>query len=167
MSLQKYIDSLSKRGQFNLAIRLARMALPIWENYADKNKLFYIDSVVGLAHSVDKRLLQNTIDAVEAHVYRNRLIRITYGKSNLTKLRREFDEPVTALQDMDWELPDVVAKTFYGIYNMIDSLVGKERTVFNESTIYVAVNQLADALESSKMLTFDEINQILEEIKGS
>ena len=167
MSLQKHIDALSKRAQFKLAIRLARIAMPIWENYTEKNRLFYIDSVVGLTHSIDKRLLQNTISAIEIYLYQNGFMRFISGKSDLIKLRREFDEPVSALQDMDWELPDLVAKTFYGIYNMIDSLIGKERTVFNEPTIYVAVNQLADALESSKLLTFDELNQILKEIKGN
>jgi hypothetical protein len=78
----------------------------------------------------------------------------------------QFDDPIIALQDTDWELPNEVQKTFYAVYNLIDTLMGKKKTVFEESSIYVSINQAIDALETSKTLTFDEINKILIDIKN-
>ena len=166
MTLQKYTDSLSKDGRFKVAIRLTKLALPIWDNYADKNPLTYRDTVVGLTHTLDKKILKDTIDAVETYLNSNKIKKIIGGTSELREIRRQFDDPIVALQDTDWQLPDEVQKTFYAVYNLIDTLLVKEKTVFDESTIYVSINQAADALETSKTLTFDDINQILDDIKN-
>jgi len=166
MSLQKYTGSLPEDKQFKVAIRLARLALSIWQNYADKNTLTYRDTVVGLTHVVDRDLLKNTIDEVEAFLNKNEIKRRIGGKSKLLELRKEFDDPIIALQDNDWELPNEVQKTFYAVYNLIDTLLGKKKTAFNELTIYVSINQLAEALETSDTLTFDEIHIILDGIQN-
>ncbi len=50
VTLQEYIDSLSKEKRFEIAIALAKLTLPIWDKYADKNDLTYRDTVVGLTH---------------------------------------------------------------------------------------------------------------------
>ncbi len=160
------MDSLPKDGQFKIAIRLTKLALPIWENYADKNSLTYRDTVIGLTHTVEKKILKDTIDAVEKYLNSNKIEKFIGVKSELTEIRRQFDDPIVALQDTDWELPNEVQKTFYAVYNLIDYLLGKEKTVFDESTIYVSINQAVDALETSKTLTFDEISKILDEIKN-
>jgi len=39
----------------------------------------------------------------------------------------------------------------------LDAALGKERTVFDETTIYVTINHAIDALESSKSFTTEEI----------
>jgi len=166
MTLQKYTDSLPKEKQFNLAIRFAKLTLPIWDNYADKNDLSYRDTVVGMQHSVDRKLLLTTINAVEEYLNSNKLKKIFNGKGKLLELSRQFNDPIVALQDCDWELPDEVLKTFYSVHNLLDTLVEKEQTVFGESTIYVSINQAVDAIEKSKTLTFEEINEILNEIKN-
>lgn len=160
MTLQKHIDSLPKDKQFDLAIRLTKLALPIWDNYADKNELTYRDTVVGMTHTVERKLLSKTLDVVEDFLHLNKSDR------KLSELRRQYDDPVVSLQDCDWELPDDVRKTFYSVYNLLDTLLGKERNAFGDLTIYVAINQAADALEESKMLTVDDINKILDEVKN-
>ncbi len=166
MTLQKYTDSLPKDGQIKVAIRLTKLALPIWENYADKNPLTYRDTVVGLTHTVNKEILKDTIDAVEKYLNSNKFKKIIDWKSGLTEIRRQFDDPIVALQDTDWELPYEVQNTFYAVYNLIDYLLGTEKTVSNKSTIYVSINQAADALETAKILTFEDINKILDDIKN-
>ena len=50
---------------------------------------------------------------------------------------------------------------FYSIHNLLDAALGKERTVFDETTMYVTVNQAIDALESSKSFTTEEIKIML------
>jgi hypothetical protein len=167
MSLKDYIANLPKPKQFQLAVKLTRLALPIWENYADKNELSYRDTVVGLHHSVDRELLSNSIEAVDRYLSPKDPESIDKCKSRLIDLHEQFLDPKVALQDFDWELPEEVQKTFYAVYNLVESIIGKEQTVFNESTIYVAINQAADALETSKTLTFGEINEILEEFNGN
>jgi hypothetical protein len=161
MTLQEYIDSLPKGKQFELAIKLTKLILPIWAKYSEENELSYRDTVVGLAHKVDKELLQNTVKAVEKHLSLDKWKKFMDGKSTLLKLRVQFDDPVVALQDTDWELPDEVLKTFYAVYNLIDAIIGKEQTTFGDSTIYVSINQAADALESSKTMTFDQIHEVI------
>jgi len=158
--LQDYTNNLPKDKQFNLAIRLTKLAIPIWDNYANKNALTYRDTVVGLTHAVDKHLLLNTIDTVEKH------LQINKSDNKLYNIRRQYADPVVALQDFDWELPEEVQATFYSVYNLLEASLGKVRTTFNELTIYVSINQAVNALMTSKMITIDEINNILDDIKN-
>jgi hypothetical protein len=166
MTLQEHIDSLTKDKQFDIAIRLTRLTLPIWEKYADKNELNYRDTVVGLQHSVDKNLLKNTIDAVEKYFSTNKINKAIIKNIDLLSFDKQFSDPIVALQDTDWELPNEVERTFYAVHNLLDAAIGKERTVFNEATIYVTINQAIDALDSSKTLTEEKINEILYENKN-
>lgn len=166
MTLQEHIDSLSKDKQFDIAIRLTRSALPVWDKYADNNELAYRDTVVGLNHSVDRQLLQNTINAVEKFVSTNRIKRTAIKNVDLLSSDKQFSDPIVALQDTDWELPYEVERTFYAVHNLLDAALGKVKTVFNETTIYVAINQAVDALASSKTMTEEEIRKILYENKN-
>jgi len=165
MTLQKYIDSLPKEKQFVIAIQFVKLALPIWTNYADKNTLIYRDTVVGMMHAVDKKILKKSIKAIEAFLNINE-DKIIDEKLKLRKLSNQFDDPIAALQDSDWEPPYEVQMIFYAVYNLIRFVLGKETTSFNESIIYVSINQAVDALETSKTMTFDELNKILNDIKN-
>ncbi len=167
MTLKKYSESLPKDIRFKVAIKLIKLALPIWENFADKNQLKYRDTVVGLTHTVDKDILKNSIDAVEIYLNSNKIRKIIGGKSKLIEIRRQFDDPIVALQDADWELPDDVPKIFYSVYNLLDELLGKKKTAFDKSTIYVAINQAIDALDTSETLTVGEINKILDDVRNA
>ena len=158
MTLEEYINSLSKGKQFNIAIRLTRLALTIWNKYADKNKLAYRDTVVGLHHSVDKNLLKNTINTVEKYISTSKA---AIKNTELLPLSKQFSDPIVALQDTDWELPNEVVLTFYAVYNLLNSALGEERKAASETIIYIAINQAIAALESSKLLTEAEIREVL------
>ena len=161
MTLQEYIDSLPKDKQLVIAIHFMKLALPIWTDYADKNVLKYNDTVVGMMHIVNKKILSKSIDAIEDFINQ----RVIDGKDKIIKLSKQFDDPITALQDSDWELPYEVERVFYSVCNLIRFVLGEEKTVFDESMIYVSINQAADALESSGTMTFKELNKILSDIK--
>ena len=161
MTLEEHIENLQKDMQFDIAIRLTKLSLPIWDKYADKNELTYRDTVVGLHHSVDRALLKNTIDAVEKYISTNMINKVIIKNTDLLSLSRQFSDPIVALQDIDWELPNEVEKTFYAVHNLLDAALGKEMTAFNESTIYVTINQAIDALNNSKTLTEKEIRKVL------
>ena len=161
MTLEEHIENLPKDKQFDIAIRLTKLSLPIWNKYADKNELTYRDTVVGLHHFVDRALLKNTIDAVEKYISTNMISKVVIKNIDLLSLSRQFSDPIVALQDIDWELPNEVEKTFYAVHNLLDAALGKEMTAFNESTIYVTINQAIDALDSSKTRTEEEIRKVL------
>lgn len=163
MTLEEYIDNLSIDKQFDIAIRLTKLALPIWDKYAEKNELTYRDTVVGLQHSVDRAILKNTIYAVEKYISTNFINKVIIKNIDLLSLSSQFSDPIIALQDLDWELPDEIEKTFYAVHNLLDSALGKEKTAFNETTIYVTINQVIVALDSSKTITQEEIRKILYE----
>ena len=155
MTLQDYIDTLPRKKQFELAIKLAKLALPIWNDYTANNILTYRDTVVGLKHSVDRDLLQNTLDMVERFLHSKK------SSSYLFKLRTKFDDPIVALQDTDWELPNEVQNAFYSIFNLLETCLGKTQTSFGEATIYVSINQAIDALQTSGLLTFDQLRTVV------
>jgi hypothetical protein len=161
MTLQQHINSLSKEKQFEIAIRLTKEALPIWDKYADKNELTYQDTVVGLHHSVDRQLLRRTINAVEKFVSTNFIKRAIIKNLDLLSSDRQFNDPIVALQDTDWELPYEVERSFYAVHNLLNAALGIEKTVFNETTIYVAINQAVDALACSNTMTEEQIRKII------
>ena len=167
MTLEEHIDNLPKDKRFEIAIRLTRLALSIWDKYAEKNELTYRDTVVGLQHSVNRALLKNTIDAVEKYISTNIIGKAIMKNTALISLSRQFSDPIVALQDLDWELPNEMERTFYSVHNLLASALGKEKTVFNESTIYVSINQAIDALSISKLMTEAEIRKIIYDNKNS
>ncbi|HEY0031551.1 MAG TPA: hypothetical protein VGC65_12375 [Bacteroidia bacterium] len=166
MTLQTYTDNLSTDQQYKLAIRLTKLTLSIWEKYADQHELKYTDTVVGMHHNVPRQLLKDSIAAVEKYLLTNIFVRLFNNRGKLLDLHDQFTDPIVALQDCDWELPNEVNKTFYSVYNLLETVIGKSQTVFGDSTIYVSINQAIDALESSKALTKDQIKKILYDIKN-
>jgi hypothetical protein len=167
MTLQEFCDTLSKKKQIQLAILLIEKVLPLWNKYAEENSLAYRDSVAGMDHNVPKELIHNTISEIKNHITSIALIRFLKSKTKLMKLRSYFDDPIIALQDLDWEVPQPIEKTFYSAYNLLEAFLGKQYASSNEKTIYISINQAIDALQSEKILTEIEIKEILSEFKRS
>jgi hypothetical protein len=165
MTLKEHITLLPKDKQFDIAIRLIKQALPIWDEYVGETELSYRDSVVGLWHRVDKGLLKNTTDKVELYFSSAGIKKFIIKIIFLLPLYRRYREPIVALQDNDWELPSEVERLFFAVYNLLDATLERERTSFSEETIYVAINQAIDALSSSKTITDDGIREIVEKTK--
>lgn len=162
MTLEEFTNSLPKDKQLKLALHFARLALPVWEDYCADRDISYRDTVVGMTHSTDKNLPRNVLNAIEEYLNMNKWQKFLNGKKNILKFRSQFDEPIVALQDEDWQLPYEVKTTFYAFYNLTDAVIGKDVTVFGDSTIYVSINQAIDALETSGTMSVDEINRILQ-----
>ena len=175
--LTDYVAGLAKQKQFELALRLVKLALPIWNDYAREGQRTYRDSVVGLWHNVDKGFLKNAIETIEIYLEDGitkpehpgifqQLFSVFVPSSTeryrqLVQLKQKFLEPIVALQDMDWILPYEVERVFYSVNNLLAALLGEGETLQGESMIYVSINQAIDALETSGTLTFDEINALL------
>ena len=161
MTLEQHIERLPKDKQFDIAIRLAKLVLPIWDKYAEKNEMTYRDTVVGLQHSVDIALLKNTIDAVEKYLSASNINKVIIKNTVLLSLCKQFSDPIVALKDLDWELPNEIERSLYAVYNLLNYTLGNEKTVLNAATIYVSINQAIDVLENAKIMSQEEIMQIL------
>ena len=90
---------------------LCARALEVWERFAaDAGKIRYMDSVVGLAHTVDLRLPADAFQAAFGEP----------DEATVAAIDRRYLEPITALQDDDVEFPDEIGYAYYAIYNAFE-----------------------------------------------
>ncbi|MEI7484699.1 MAG: hypothetical protein WCK13_08305 [Ignavibacteriota bacterium] len=159
MTLENFVNGLSGDKRLRLTVKLLRNAIQIWDDYAEGKEFEYTDSVAGLKHTVRKDMIINCVSAVERY--------LNSEENGITEeimhLKKEFVEPVTALQDGDWNLPYSALKTFYSAYNLVNAVTLKEENVLGNSEIYVSINHAIDAIETSGLLTTEQIKQILKE----
>jgi hypothetical protein len=101
--LEKEIDRRDSTQARAAAWLALEEAVIVWERHASELKLKYRDSVVGMKHEIDARLPRRTLE----------------GKESRDDLRNEWLEPITALQDDDWELPEPARDAFYAAYNAL------------------------------------------------
>lgn len=78
---------------------------------------------------------------------------------------KDFSDPVTALQDDDWELPCAVEKIFYSAYNLLNAIIFGDENTNGESSYYISANMAIDVIDSEKFITEEEIKSILKNIK--
>ena len=88
------------------------------------------------------------------------------GNGTLQALLHEFIEPIVALQDGDWELPDAVKLIFYAHSNLIEHLSGHVLFLDGETALYVTVNQAIDAIETSGRMTMPQLREELKPFSG-
>jgi hypothetical protein len=162
-TLQQFVNSLSTDQQFKLALQLAKLALPVWDAYAKKHSLKYHDSIVGLKHIVDQNILIDTINEVECFLTTDENERHNLHDAKLAKRLEQFNDPIVALQDWDWQLPREVEKVFYAVYNLLDAAFEYNMSPSDDDEIYVSINQAIDALETAGIMTTLEIQGILKE----
>lgn len=162
MSLERYVNSLPKRKQFEIAIKLDRLAMYTWENFVATtdnkrdNWVYYYDGAVGGEHLIDQTLLQRTVDEVEKYVNSD-FNPANYDETKFAQLKDEWWTPIRGLEwEEDWFVPDELKLLVFSISNLLNAATGMKETVFKESTIYVSINQSIDALTSSKKMTIDE-----------
>jgi hypothetical protein len=102
------LDGLRRR---TVQLALCRHALGVWEAYVRRHgPVEYVDSVVGLYHTVDSALPRDALASVEAGADRG-------------GVAQRYLEPLAPLQDDDLELPGHIELAYYSIYNLYRSAV--------------------------------------------
>ncbi|HEU5088326.1 MAG TPA: hypothetical protein VFT99_12805 [Roseiflexaceae bacterium] len=92
-------------------IRLCRHALRHWEAYAAaEGPIEYVDSVIGMHHSVEAGLPHEALECVLA------------GR-DLADVGRRYWEPIVAMQDDDLAFPGGTTLAYYAIYNLFRKYV--------------------------------------------
>lgn len=157
MNLNEIVTNLDEQTQYKIALIFTQKAVVIWNNYVNGKNMEYIDSVVGVNHTVDSSILDNTLQVIKSE-----LKTPNSQTENIRKLLEEYSEPITALQDLDWELPNEVRLTFYSIKNLLTKISGQNTSNFNKPLLYVAINQAIDAIYTAKIMTIDEVKNIFD-----
>ena len=159
MSLHEFCAALSKKKKIECCIVLIELATPIWDDFVKNNELHYVDSVVAMEHEISCDILNRAIQAVKKY-YKKPLILRAYYKGNILNSIKEFSEPITAMQDLDWELPHPVERLFYSVYNLVDFFNDKCKDA--DDSACISMDQSIEALVSSGIKTREEIKAILD-----
>ena len=161
------MQGLPADRQLTIAIHFCRLGLPIWDDFAsDADARAYHDGVVGMHHVISDTLLARALATAEAALNHADDCATAAGTEAIRSVEHEFIEPIVALQDGDWELPDAVTLIFYAHSNLIEHLSGRKVLLGGESALYVSVNQAIDALETSGRMTMEQIRAELKPLTG-
>jgi hypothetical protein len=161
MGLKEYTESLTENNRIHLAIKLIERLLPVWNEFSNNRKnLEYVDTVVGMAHSVDKEIIQLTVNLAK------KWINGDADNFEKTKLNEWYSDPIVALQDLDWEIPENIQLIFYSAYNLLGKFNGETKTIFGDEQLYLVINQAVDAILKSNLMTDRDINELLNKHKA-
>lgn len=150
MALEEFVAQLEPNQKVSIAIDLLEKCLPIWKGYCRNRNIHYVDSVVGMSHSISKSLISRVVKIAKK------------GKTKeINEVVEEFRDPIVAMQDFDFEPPKEVELCFYSAYNLVEHFNGKEQSGFGHEIIYVSINQSIDALQTADILTSEQIKAIL------
>jgi hypothetical protein len=176
--LDAYCGSLSDEAQLKIALRLGKLALPVWEShFAHGEAMKIVNDLIQ-----EKNRIQGANDKIDFHFPRRALEKIERSLINAKLDSNDRPIPVmksdgtlspllaTAIQPLtnpEWDrvLPQSVRLSFTSIFNILAWVLKRRRTPSNETHIYVAINQAADVLLRESILTSEEINGILSEYK--
>lgn len=87
-------------------IKACTFALSVWKTYcAQRKEMIYSDSIVGMAHRVEKDLPEKALQAVIDGLVS-------------PEITQAYREPIVALQDMDIDWPDQIEFAYYAIDNL-------------------------------------------------
>jgi len=160
MGLKEFTVTLNEEKRFELSIKLIKLGLPIWNEYAIKKKrLEYVDTVVGMHHKVDRKIITRVLETAD-NLKKKKSI-----QNELQKLKDDFNDPIVALQDLDWKIPKHIELIFYSAYNLTEKMNGKSKTSFGDEQLYLVINQICNGLSTSKKINFNQINEILKKFK--
>lgn len=156
MPLDSFVASLTETQRYRIAIDLIERLYPVWDEFAhNQSNLEYIDTVVGMEHSVDKDIVKRTV------LLAKNWMDGRCDKMELELINDMYTDPIISLQDEDWEIDHTIELIFYSVYNLMRKVNGVEKSLFGEEQLYLVINQAADALLQSNSMTVDEINSLL------
>ena len=177
--LDEYCNSLSDEAQLEIAIRLGKQVLPVWEKHftekpGDIENLNALiedsNRVKGGAKYIDVDFPKRALEKIERSLENARKkdgkpVPNMKSDATLSPLLATSMQPLTNPQ-WDETLPYPVRLVFTLVWNIVTWILFRRSTDANETHIYVAINQAADALMSESILTVEQINEILREYQN-
>ncbi len=174
--LEDYCKSLSDEAQLKIALRLGKLALPVWDKFfAEKtDNIKKLNSLIdestyvqGGAKKIDVNFPKRAIEKIERSYEKAKKITdspVPNMKSDAT-LSPLLATSIQPLTNPKWDksLPYGVKLVFTLVWNIVTWILLRRITDANETHIYVAINQAADVLMSEKILEISQIEEILDE----
>ncbi len=155
-------NKLLVEDQLDLAVQLAKKALPTWEKYAAGNDLVYRNAGTGPFIKIDQQLLFHVLQDVQQLHHSN--------AANRSKLLHQYHDsfvgPVIAMQDGDWPATYPVKKIFLAVYNIIKSTLEQNNLGNTKNLLSVSINQSLDCLDISGAHSKLEIVEFLTTYKN-
>lgn len=148
---------LDTRVQLELAVALARKALPVWQKYSEANELVYQNSSMGPFIKIKPCLLQRSLDEIA----QNSNLRFPENNKGIINCYNEFVAPLIALQDGNWAVIYPVKKIFLAVYNILKAIAEQENITVMKNLFALSVNQSLDCLDMCKLYSSEEIKTFL------
>jgi hypothetical protein len=172
--LDEFCAKLSDKAQLKIALRLAKIALPIWDDYFFQHPegLKELNDLVGETNRVkggnpqiNVKFLERALKKIEDSYFKaeeEALNPIPIMKKDLL-LSPVMATCIQPLTNNKWDtiLSNSVRLVYTSVWNILTWLLMKRKNEEGETHIYIAINQAADALLSEKILTAEDINAIL------
>jgi hypothetical protein len=148
--------------QLELAVALARKALPVWQKYSETNDLVYKNSPIGPSVNIRASLLQSSLDTIDQHSN----LRFPVNNKDIVGCYNEFVAPLVALQDGNWAVTYPVKKVFLAVYNILKAIAEQENITVMKNLFSLSINQSLDCLDMCKLYSREEIKAFLHSYKG-
>ena len=121
---------LTPERQRQVHLRLCEEALGVWRAYvAQHSPIRYMDSVVGMRHTVDVDLPHDAL-------------RSAIAGADLADVDSRYGEPIVAMQDDDLQFPDPVLFAYYAIYNCF-----RRHALAEQIDSWLIVNQALSSID--------------------
>ena len=177
--LDEFLAKLADEAQLKIAIRLIRLALPVWHNHMTKTPgdLDKVNALITDKHQIAGALSRIDIDTparyltkieerlAAAEVLSAKPVPVMKGDILLNPLFATMMQPIT---NANWDetLPYSVRLVYTSVWNILTWVLFHRVNDSNETHICVAINQAAAALVTEKKRSFDDINAIFCEYTG-
>ncbi len=155
-------QQLAVEDHLDLAVQLARMALPTWEKYAAENEILYRHAGTGPYIKIDKEILCDVLQDVQA-------IHFSDAANKRKILHQYYDRfvgPVIAMHDGDWPATYPVKKIFLAVYNIIKSTLEDGSTGNAKHLLSISINCSLECLDVSGGYSKSDTIQLMEVFKN-
>ncbi len=174
--LESFCNSLSDEAQLKIAIRLGKLAMPIWDNHfksnpADLEKLNALIShenrVARAADSIDVGFPLRAIEKLERS-YASAREKTTGNPIPLMKCDATLSPMLATgmqpLMNKAWDntLSQSARLVFTSVFNVLVWVLYRRQTTEYETYIYVAINQASDAILRESILSKRAWNELLD-----
>ena len=143
--------------QLELAVALARKALPVWQRYSEGNDLSYKNSPIGSPVAIPTLLLQTSLDEISQQSQH----RFPENSKGIMRCYNDFIAPLVALQDGHWSLTYPVKKIFLSVYNLLKAVTEQDNISVMKHLLALSINQSLDCLDMCRLYSRDEIKAFL------
>lgn len=178
--LETFCGNLSDEAQLKIALRLSKLAMPVWDNHfhnypADLEKLNALirdeNRLKRGAEKIDAGFPMRAIEKLERSYAAAKEktsgnpIPVMKSDATLTPMLHTCMQP---LQNQNWNtvLPHPVQLVFTAVFNILVWILYRRQTPEYETHIYVAINQASDVILQNSILTNMAWNQLLNEYKN-